>query len=161
MASRIPLYRGQGNQPFVTADARGAAKRGQTVPYDINGAPPSTPPTADPMVVTFEAGEALGGHRAVYIADDDLAYHANPNATARFTIGVTTGSASLGTDTEIQCDGVMTELSWSWAGTEVVWLAANGQLTQVVPTTGTAFQVGVPAGPTSLRLEPEVIAKLS
>jgi hypothetical protein len=36
---RTPLYRGQGNRAFNTADARGAAKRGQTVPYDVNGAP--------------------------------------------------------------------------------------------------------------------------
>jgi len=33
------MYRGQGNQPFNTADSRGPAKRGQTVPYDVNGAP--------------------------------------------------------------------------------------------------------------------------
>jgi hypothetical protein len=37
-----PLFRGQGNQVFRTSDPRSAAKRGQTVPYDINGAPTPT-----------------------------------------------------------------------------------------------------------------------
>jgi hypothetical protein len=34
-----PLYRGQGNGGFETADPRSAAKRGQSIPYDVNGAP--------------------------------------------------------------------------------------------------------------------------
>lgn len=34
-----PLVRGQGNEPFRVADARSAAKRGQTIPYDVNGSP--------------------------------------------------------------------------------------------------------------------------
>lgn len=41
-----PLYRGQGNDVFRTADPRSAAKRGQTVPYDVNGSP--TIPADDP-----------------------------------------------------------------------------------------------------------------
>lgn len=34
-----PLYRGQGNNPWKTAQPQSAAKRGQTVPYDVNGKP--------------------------------------------------------------------------------------------------------------------------
>lgn len=34
-----PLFRGQGNIPFKTNAAVPAARRGQTVPYDVNGAP--------------------------------------------------------------------------------------------------------------------------
>jgi hypothetical protein len=34
-----PLFRGQGNESFRTSDPRSAAKRGQTVPYNVNGAP--------------------------------------------------------------------------------------------------------------------------
>lgn len=36
---RIPLYRGQGNEPFIMSNPRSAAKRGQLVPYNVNGAP--------------------------------------------------------------------------------------------------------------------------
>lgn len=39
--SATPLYRGQGNKPFETAQPVSAAKRGQTVPYDVNGRPAS------------------------------------------------------------------------------------------------------------------------
>lgn len=38
MASQ-PLYRGQGNQAFEIVRPDGPVKRGQTVPYDVNGAP--------------------------------------------------------------------------------------------------------------------------
>ncbi|NIJ18475.1 hypothetical protein FHS95_000144 [Sphingomonas naasensis] len=34
-----PLTRGQGNSRYQTAEARGAERRGQTIPYDVNGAP--------------------------------------------------------------------------------------------------------------------------
>jgi len=47
-----PIYREQGNQPFRTSDPRSAAKRGQVVPYDINGAPSvSFPSTALAMSI--------------------------------------------------------------------------------------------------------------
>jgi len=39
-----PLYRGQGNQPFYTNVATPQSRRGQTVPYDINGSPTVTTP---------------------------------------------------------------------------------------------------------------------
>lgn len=164
----------------------GPRQLGQLVPnYDVNGAPvnatvadgdygavivagdvwsldPDAVLAASGLVISRTAGAALGGHRAVYVLlSDGKAYYANPDATARFTIGITTGAASSGAPVSIQCDGVMVEPSWSWSGSEVVWLGANGTLTQTVPTSGTAFQIGVPTGPTSLRLEPELIAKLS
>jgi len=34
-----PIYRGQGNQPFEIARPDGPIQRGQTSPYDVNGAP--------------------------------------------------------------------------------------------------------------------------
>lgn len=37
-----PIARGQGNERFRTSTAIKAAKRGQTVPYDVNGAPQPT-----------------------------------------------------------------------------------------------------------------------
>lgn len=113
------------------------------------------------LYVTRTAGAALGGHRAVYIGADNLAYYANPDPTARFCIGVTTGAAALGAPATIQCDGEMTEGSWSWSASEVIWLASDGILTQTVPTSGHAFQVGVPMGPTRIRIEPQLIAKIS
>ena len=110
---------------------------------------------------TRVAGEALGGNRAVRIAADNKVYYANPDETSRFTIGLTTGSATLGATVDFQTEGEMEEPSWSWSATEIVWLAANGTLTQTVPTSGHLFQVGIPMGPTRLRIEPQLIAKIS
>lgn len=113
------------------------------------------------LTVTRTAGEALGGTRAVRVAADGKAYYANPDATARFTIGITTGAALIGAPLTIQVEGELEEVSWSWTDSEVVWLAANGTLTQTVPTTGTLLQVGIPMGPTKLRIEPQLMAKIS
>jgi hypothetical protein len=37
--SGLPIYRGQGNNPYRTAASLPGARRGQTNPYDINGKP--------------------------------------------------------------------------------------------------------------------------
>jgi hypothetical protein len=110
--------------------------------------------------LTVTAGQALGGHRAVYIAADGKAYYAAPDATSRLTIGITTGAASLSAPVTIQTGGEVDEPSWTWAATGPVWLAASGQLTQILPTTGYLFQVGIPMGPTRLRIEPQLVAQL-
>lgn len=111
--------------------------------------------------LTVTAGAPLGGNRAVYIASDGLAYYADQaNATARFTCGVTTAAAAMGNPVTILIEGVMTEPTWSWTTGDVVWLGATGLLTQVVPTVDYLFQVGTPAGPTKLRIEPHFIAKI-
>lgn len=39
-----PVYRNQGNQQFRSDKLDSALKRGQTVPYDVNGSPPSYVP---------------------------------------------------------------------------------------------------------------------
>ncbi len=108
------------------------------------------------------AGETLGGTRAVYVAADGKAYYADPSAsTAKLLLGVTTGAAALGASVTIQTEGVLTEASWSWSATGSVWLTTTGQLTQTVPATGFLVQVGVPVGPTKLRIEPQLVAQLS
>lgn len=154
-----PIYRGQGNQPFQIARPDGPVQRGQTVPYDVNGAPSGG--SADAITTTKVAGAALGGHRAVYIANDGKAYYASPTSHARQCAGITTGAASAGADATIQTDGEIEEASWTWNDSEVIWLAPNGMLTQTVPTSDMAFQVGVPTGPTKMRIEPQLIAQLA
>lgn len=112
-------------------------------------------------VVSFVAGENLSGDRAVYIADDGLAYHADKNsATAIRAIGLTTGAVSMGGTATIQVEGIYTEATWSWAGNAVVWLSTTGQLTQTPPTTGYLVRAGIPAGPTRILIEPQFVAQL-
>lgn len=113
------------------------------------------------VTTTATAGEDLGGHRGVRIGSDGLAYLSEPDATARLTIGITTGAAVSGAAATIQVDGEIEEPSWAWADSEIVWLGASGVLTQVPPTSGVSFQVGVPMGPTKLRIQPQLMGSLA
>lgn len=107
------------------------------------------------------AGEALSGDRAVYIADDGKAYHADKgSATSIRTAGLTTGAVALGDTATIQVEGPYTEPTWSWAGNAAIWLSTTGQLTQTPPTTGYLVKVGIPAGPTQMLIEPQFVAQL-
>lgn len=117
--------------------------------------------SGDATIITPLAGETLSGHRAVYIADNGKAFYSAPDDSCRRTVGLTTGAAVLNATASIQTDGVLTEPTWSWTGNEPIYLVSNGMLTQTVPTTGYVFQIGVPAGPTKLRIEPQLIARIS
>lgn len=112
------------------------------------------------LTVTVEAGEALGGNRAVYIATDGKAYYVNPDQTARITAGVTRGAASLGANVEVQLLGEMEESSWNWNDDGPIWLGASGSLTQTTPTSGMLLLMGVPLGPTGMKIEPQVVAQI-
>lgn len=52
MPAPAPVYRGQGNNPFQSFKQDGIQKRGQTVPYDVNGSP--TPGPTEPGSVAFD-----------------------------------------------------------------------------------------------------------
>ncbi len=117
--------------------------------------------TGPATTTTAIAGESLSGNRAVYIADDGKAYYADKDvASSRRTSGLTTGAVSLGATATVQLDGIVTEAGWAWAGDSPVWLLATGLLSQIAPTTGYLVQVGVPMGPTKLRIEPQLVAQL-
>jgi hypothetical protein len=151
---------GGGPTVLLAASGIGVTPVGTISSTDLQSALAELDSEKLPATLTAIAGEALGGHRAVYIAADGKAYYAGPTTHARLCSGITTGAASIGTTATIQTDGEIIEPSWSWIDSEVVWLAATGLLTQTVPTTGMAFQVGVPMGPTRLRIEPQIIAQL-
>ena len=115
--------------------------------------------SSDSLIIT--AGEALGGDRAVYVAADGKAYYADQsNATARLVCGVTTGAAASGAAVTVRIQSTLVEPTWAWTVSDIVWLSTTGLLTQTVPTSGYLVQVGVPVGPTQLRIEPQFIAKI-
>jgi hypothetical protein len=64
MGAPAPIYRSQGNQQFRSEQRNTALKRGQSVPYDVNGSP--TAPAAEP------------GLLALYLANLDAADPAEP-----------------------------------------------------------------------------------
>lgn len=114
--------------------------------------PPTNPNTL------FEAGEAIGGHRAVFVAPDGKLWLADPaTAVASPPIGISVGAGAAGAQVPVRSTGLVTESSWSWAGGPI-YLGAGGLLTQVVPTAIVMFLIGVSAGPTKMRLDPRLIA---
>lgn len=106
------------------------------------------------------AGEAIGGHRAVFVAADGLAYYADPaTADVNQPIGVTLGAAVAGAALQVQGDGEIQEPSWAWVAGPV-YLGGAGVLTQTPPAGGSIFMLGIAAGPTRLRVTPRLIVKL-
>lgn len=111
--------------------------------------------------ITRLAGEDLGGHRAVKIAIDGSALYANPaDMDVEAICGVTTGAASDGETVDIQTAGEMTEPGWAWTPGGVIYLAASGVLTQVLPTSGSVFRMGTALGTNTMLVDPRLIAKL-
>lgn len=103
------------------------------------------------------AGEAIGGHRAVYVDALGVAWYADPRmSTGAFLTGVTFGAAGIGEDLIICLAGRMEESGWDWAAGNV-WLGFNGTLTQALPATDSLILLGVGAGP-FLFVRPSLIA---
>lgn len=108
-------------------------------------------PGSIPQTLTKIAGEALGGHRAVYVASDGtLRYADSQVATARVVAGITTGAAAAGDPTILRYAGEMVEAGWSWVPEGTIYLGTTGQLTQTPPTTGTVVEMGVALTATSM-----------
>jgi hypothetical protein len=66
MPAPAPIYRGQGNQPFQSFQQDGIQKRGQTVPYDINGSPTSPPPEPGALVLNINSLAAADPAEPLY-----------------------------------------------------------------------------------------------
>lgn len=99
--------------------------------------PPGTGGGGSRLEVTGTAAQALSGHRAVYRRSDGLIDYADAGNLAHrnAAIGITTGAASSGATVTVVMAGEMTEGSWSWAAPGLIFLGANGALTQSVPAT--------------------------
>lgn len=101
--------------------------------------------------IALVAGEALGGHRAVYVASDGSARHASASLPAQAVAlaGITTGAAALGETASVQTAGRIVEPSWTWTPGPV-YLGESGLLTQTPPTTGAVKEIGVALAATEL-----------
>ncbi len=102
------------------------------------------------------AGEAIGGHRAVYIStvDGKLYYADSTSANSRLLIGITLGAVvALGIGT-VQLSGLVVNAAWAWTGSSPVYVGTTGLLTQTAPTSGYVVQVGTPYKGTGLSVAP-------
>lgn len=125
-----PIFRGQGNALFKTDRQNSTYRRGQEVPYNVNGAP--TPPPAEPGAISIDinglptatpsepllefivpAGGLVFTGAADHIsagiasaAGSDLRYFKNgaANGTIHFAASGTTGSSSFSDSTYAEGD---------------------------------------------------------
>jgi hypothetical protein len=111
---------------------------------------PPGPSGTSSQSVNYPAGETLGGHRAVVIANGE-AFYADKDTPSHAgqVVGVTTGAASAGNDVNIQFGGELEEPSWNWSPGPI-YVDTNGQLTQTRPSSGWIMNIGVALTPTRI-----------
>lgn len=110
-------------------------------------------PGSERVTVDLEAGEALGGHRAVTVDANGKAIYASNLTAAHLykVVGITLNAAILAGTVIVLKDGAVEETSWSWTVGSPVFLGSNGLLTQTLPTAPAFLQIlGVPLSPTRL-----------
>ena len=119
------------------------------------------PAGADTRSFTAVAGESLGGHRAVYI-DNNEAFYASASDTAipGQVVGVTTQAAVTGGNVDIRFAGTLDESSWSFAPGPV-YVGQDGVLVQTRPTTGWVLNIGVAVTPTRLLIHKTMTIEVS
>lgn len=107
---------------------------------------------AAPLVTSYLAAKALGGHRLVVIEPDgrvDYGSCLDLTHPGRL-LGLTLNAVVKGDRVSVQRAGAVTEPSWSWRTSFPLWLGKDGQLTQVSPKRGFLCVVGVAIAPQSV-----------
>lgn len=99
------------------------------------------------------AGSVLGGNRAVTLSSNNTLVYPDVVSPTSFLLGLTTGSAVLGSLREVQITGTQTEPSWNWTPGLPVFVSTNGVLTQTPPQSGQVLIIGWAAGPTKLVID--------
>jgi hypothetical protein len=97
-------------------------------------------------------GEGIGGNRVVIFDADGKLYYANQSdpTHANKIAGVTLQAGIADSVITCQSSGQMDEAGWTWDVSKPVYLADNGLMTQVLPTSGFIIVIGMPITATSL-----------
>ena len=103
-------------------------------------------------VASYTAGADLGGHRALMFdaSGSGEVLYADPTSDDYVFAGVSLGAAAQGASLDCCISGLVTELSWSWAPLQPVYVAPDGVLTQSAPVTGFFHILGFAVGATSV-----------
>ncbi|MBF0161606.1 MAG: hypothetical protein HQL88_04885 [Magnetococcales bacterium] len=121
--------------------------------------PPGNPgsPGGSGNQVVLQAGQILGGHRAILLDSAGRAVYADSShvSHAGRLFGITAHAAVADEFVTVHVIGEMLESSWVWDISRPVFLGTNGQLTQVPPSTGFVQVVGQPITAQSLFLNPK------
>jgi hypothetical protein len=99
----------------------------------------------------------ISGHRVIMANDNGYASYASSNviSTASRVIGISTGAAGINSTVDIQTAGPLTEPTWNWI-IGPVYVGINGNLTQVVPTTGYILPIGIAINSTTINIGKQI-----
>lgn len=112
------------------------------------------------FLIERTAGENIGALKAIVLDINGTAFISDKDdASVDATIGISVVGGLATQLVSIQVGGELTDNSWNW-NTGAIYLGDNGNLTQVVPNTGSIFKLGVAIGPISMIIEPQLIALL-
>lgn len=103
--------------------------------------------------VSYEAGDAVSGHKIVRSQADGTVIHADHddiNLANDHLLGVSSNAAAAGDPVAVVTYGPLEELSWTWDTTKLLFLGSNGAIVQVQPVTGFSAQIGFPLTTTKI-----------
>lgn len=115
-------------------------------------------PGGGSLGLAFEAtaGEAIGGHRAVILDADGLAFYASQDDPTHMgsVAGVSQGAVVLNDAVSIMAKGRLIEPTWAWTPYLPIFLGLNGLLTQTPPVTGFLLVLGSALDATTMLVNP-------
>lgn len=118
-------------------------------------------PSGDDVVIR-RAGETISALRGVYeLAGRVYKLDQQDSDHIDYFLGITTSSATNGREIVVKRSGTIDDASWNWTP-GLVYLGADGVLTQTVPTTGWELVVGNSPSPQRLNIdfdEPVLLAQ--
>lgn len=118
----------------------------------LGGTVPQPLPTGGESAIR-QAGETISALRVVYELNGKV-YVLDPMDDVHISalLGVTVTAAQIGGTTIVQRQGTLDEAGWTWTPGGLVFLGADGVLTQTAPTTGWEVVIGTAASDTRLNL---------
>lgn len=138
---------------YFTIDVTGAGTGAKDLVVYLIITAPEVP--AEPACI---AGETLSGHKAVILSGVNTVSYAHNQTLSHShrVIGVTRGAATSGGDIFVARSGEdITEGSWNWSAGSVIYVGANGALTQTPPTSPAVFSliIGYAVTATSMHVQ--------
>lgn len=123
----------------------------------LQGAPGTTAASTDSVVFSYQAAQALGGHRVVFLNTAGKVDYASNNSLGCMhkVVGLTQQAANINDLLVIKNKGTLVEPSWSFNPDLPVFLGTNGLLTQAPPSSPALFSmiIGFPVSATELFID--------
>ncbi len=137
------------------AEGRAIVRAGLANFFDEQPNPQPLPATASSIFSTsIAAAQNLSALRVVATTDAGLIYASSDLPDTAFTaLGVTVAAVLAGQQTQALIEGLITNQGWAWIPDQPIFLAEEGNLTQVAPNSGFILQVATPLSPTQILIE--------